>query len=741
MVLIRIVDVYTAPKFYFILDPWLHFSSGILCPEPGSVLQTSLDLTQQTRNNERISNSDLSSAAKSKIASGGAISKSTSATAFLKGTKNVWCQRESESNESESPGTHIASRMPTSSDPSLALPVSSKDLKRKRSSEGSPSAPEVCPPAKKIAVGLDAVPWRKYIYTDLHENEMRLFTLFPGNAMGILRGILWTTDIKTAGAYTTLSYVWGPEDQTQHLLRTPSGGLMILDSLHEALVSLRSKREPITLWIDALCINQNDKREKSRQINLLAEIFQRSVSTLAFIGGDGDHSNAIQMLAQVRARTVWGPSSEEWPEDLPRCPASWEERDMPSPEDSIWTSVAAFFRNPWFRRAWIVQEAVIARRLHLVHRNIRIDWNHLFLVMAHIEKGLETTVKDLSDSWAPFLKLAKLRHMEDRSGRVSILKLLENFRHTKASDPRDKYFSLLGIASDGNLEEFEPDYSSTLAEITQKFATALFRRFSEKKQAMLLLYRAGLSQNTGLPSWVADWFQEKPNGLHDVLGRGNAFDACGDLVEQIEYVPDRCELEVEAYLVDTIEHVTKSCNGADRREQRQYFAEVKECVEAFFGDIWDQEKMHRVLWEAPIAGAKHPKFAAPGDLSIYESWEAFMKFLDVERPDKKSARRTFEEKWNLERKSRVYRSLLEDEILNWRFFVLREWNLCGIGPSIIQEGDVIHLFHGGTVPFITRRSEERQGAYQLIGQCYLWGMMQGEGISYAELKQETVRLH
>ncbi|KAK7705562.1 hypothetical protein SLS64_007929 [Diaporthe eres] len=553
-----------------------------------------------------------------------------------------------------------------------------------------------------------------------------------------------------AGPYKTLSYVWGPEQQPMHVLKTPSGDLSIKDALFTALSTLRPKREPLTLWIDALCINQGDNREKTQQIALLPETFQRSASTLAFFGGGDEYSEAIQMLMQVRARMILGPWAKEWPEDLPRCPPSWEERGMPFPDDGIWAGVAALFANPWFRRAWIVQEAVIARRLKLIFGKTRVDWNHLFLVMEHIDKELEATEKIESSSWVPFLKLGRLRHVEDRSGRVSILKLLENFRHAKSSDPRDKFFSLLGIASDGNLDEFEPDYSSPIAEVTERFAVALIRRFSAEKQAMLLLYRAGLSLSYDLPSWVPEWFDEKPSGLHDALGRGNAFNACGDVQERINYVSDKAELEVAACLIGEVEYVTGSCNGFERSEQRTYFKEVKDLLEGVFGDVWDTDQRQRVLWEAPIAGAKHPKIAKPGDMSIQDSWEAFRALLKLDRQDQGNqdylpkgftAHPRDEDESSLETKSRVYQSLLSDEVRDWRFVILKERNLCGIAPNIVQEGDVVHIFHGGVVPFITRRSEEREGAYRLVGQCYIWGMMQGEGTSYEELVQETVRLH
>lgn len=756
LILIRITHAYTEPKFSLILDPWLHFISGILQLQTGCVFSASFNSMNHGAKKHAFShNTSLDSRPDQNVNIRPSVEPASDEAAHQDIPYNSQTASLNLSTSQPQMHTeHSSSEINPQHKESVArgyepgLPRTPMGRKRKRSPESSPGNSETYPPLKRTGV-VPSVQY-SYKYIKLQKKEIRLFTLFPGEGMECLQGMLWTTTSRKAGSYTTLSYVWGPQNQSMKVLRTPSGDIRIRDALHTALVGLRKKREPLTLWVDALCINQSDKREKSQQIILLAEIFQRSACTLAHIGGDENHSEAIQMLMQVRAHMVVGPSSEEWPEDLPRCPQSWGDRGMPFPEDQIWTRAAAFFENQWFRRAWIVQEAVVARKLKIVHGMTRVDWNHLFLVMEHIEKELETVDRTILNSWVPFLKLGRLRHIEDRSGRVSILKLLENFRHTKSSDPRDRFFSLLGIASDGNLEEFEPDYSSSLAVVTERFATALLRQFSEEKQAMLLLYRAGLSQSTTLPSWVPDWLEEKPSGLHDSLGRGNAFSACGDLPEQISLVPGTGEIEVEAFRIAEVEYVTASCNGVERFEQIEYFADIKGLLEEVFGDVWEKEQIRRVLWEAPIAGAKHPKVALPDDLSVQDSWKAFLKLLKIDWLDEEDHDESFQgpERYNagqdesgLETKSRVYQSLLGSEVRDWRFVILKERNLCGIAPNVVQQGDVVHIFHGGVVPFITRKSEEREGTYRLVGQCYIWGMMQGEGTIYEELDQETVRLH
>ncbi|KAJ3526679.1 hypothetical protein NM208_g11071 [Fusarium decemcellulare] len=59
----------------------------------------------------------------------------------------------------------------------------------------------------------------------------------------------------------------------------------ISPNLYAALVSLRQKcSEPLTLWVDYLCINQSDTDERSSQVRLMGEIFSHSSEVLIWLG-------------------------------------------------------------------------------------------------------------------------------------------------------------------------------------------------------------------------------------------------------------------------------------------------------------------------------------------------------------------------------------------------------------------------------------------------------------------------
>ena len=146
-------------------------------------------------------------------------------------------------------------------------------------------------------------------------------------------------------------------------------------------------------WVDAVCINQKNNKEKAQQVRLLPKTFQTATSTYAFLEGGKASDTAMEMLMQIRAKAACdkksklntyatsgtdsepgngskcettaaagsteadgissndGTEPEDWPEDLPNVPESWNERCIPRPDDAIWASVGVVFSLSWFRRA------------------------------------------------------------------------------------------------------------------------------------------------------------------------------------------------------------------------------------------------------------------------------------------------------------------------------------------------------------------------------------------------------
>lgn len=153
-------------------------------------------------------------------------------------------------------------------------------------------------------------------------------TLFPGSRGSDLRGIVYHALLNDPGNNRALSYTWGT-DTGNDTMWTPGGILQLTPSLHAALNCVRHPKEPMVLWVDALCINQDSNEEKEKQIRLLPHIFQRSTCVIAFLGSDDDSNAALVALMQIQAGVTFKDRPKEWPESLAKIPKSWEERPVP----------------------------------------------------------------------------------------------------------------------------------------------------------------------------------------------------------------------------------------------------------------------------------------------------------------------------------------------------------------------------------------------------------------------------
>jgi Heterokaryon incompatibility protein (HET) len=84
-------------------------------------------------------------------------------------------------------------------------------------------------------------------------------------------------------AYTALSYTW--DNQTaSHPIQCDNGVLLITKNCEAALRALREPQEPVTIWIDSICIDQSNVAEKGMQVALMGKIYQLASYVVVWLG-------------------------------------------------------------------------------------------------------------------------------------------------------------------------------------------------------------------------------------------------------------------------------------------------------------------------------------------------------------------------------------------------------------------------------------------------------------------------
>ncbi|KAI1395359.1 heterokaryon incompatibility protein-domain-containing protein [Hypoxylon fuscum] len=102
---------------------------------------------------------------------------------------------------------------------------------------------------------------------------------------------LRVVSLDSSPRFAALSYVWGdysvlaPDNLTIRLDDGRNAQIQITPNCREAIQTLGSKFGTITIWIDAVCINQEDVEEKASQILLMEDIYTRAEMVDASVNG------------------------------------------------------------------------------------------------------------------------------------------------------------------------------------------------------------------------------------------------------------------------------------------------------------------------------------------------------------------------------------------------------------------------------------------------------------------------
>jgi len=193
------------------------------------------------------------------------------------------------------------------------------------------------------------------------EQSIRLLTLLPGATTAKIQCILQVVDLSLAPTYEALSYVWGSQDSPTRIICNEIP-IRVGPNLAAALQRIRLESRSRVLWIDALCIDQSNLKERSPQVALMQDIYQRASGILMWLGNDEDGNveaalSLIDKAANLARQEAVSPipRPEEIKVEVPSLEKNMS-RDFPAPQDPSWEALVQLFRRPYFECIWILQE-------------------------------------------------------------------------------------------------------------------------------------------------------------------------------------------------------------------------------------------------------------------------------------------------------------------------------------------------------------------------------------------------
>ncbi len=88
---------------------------------------------------------------------------------------------------------------------------------------------------------------------------------------------------ETTYLYEALSYVWGSEEKPRSI-SIDGCDFAVGENLYAALCSLQHAHLERIIWIDAVCINQDNLVEKGQQVQRMNEIYARARGVIVWLG-------------------------------------------------------------------------------------------------------------------------------------------------------------------------------------------------------------------------------------------------------------------------------------------------------------------------------------------------------------------------------------------------------------------------------------------------------------------------
>jgi hypothetical protein len=135
-----------------------------------------------------------------------------------------------------------------------------------------------------------------YDTLDYHSQEIRVIDLLPGLRNDLIECVLQRQHLNDPSlGFEALSYEWGEPNPThsKYSILLDGKPFSIRENLWEALYHIRDPDKQRRLWIDAICINENDLEERSHQIGLMGDIYRHAKSVNVWLGNGGQGSEQL----------------------------------------------------------------------------------------------------------------------------------------------------------------------------------------------------------------------------------------------------------------------------------------------------------------------------------------------------------------------------------------------------------------------------------------------------------------
>ncbi|KAI0435782.1 hypothetical protein F4803DRAFT_557643 [Xylaria telfairii] len=501
-------------------------------------------------------------------------------------------------------------------------------------------------------------------------------------------------------SFEALSYVWGSTEASERAYEISDTSapkvICVTASLSQALRHLRRPRERRTLWVDAVCIDQQDAADVAAQVPRMDTIYRNASRVVVWLGQASEDSDAAMTQLAHLGRQV------ETVGNILLFPSpDAEDRHISSPcheiklEMAVWHAIEALLMRSWFQRVWTMQEIRLADHEALIQcGHATVGWKILVRALRCLNNKEQLALQTLKSRMRPVFDLAPV--MAEASVRSTMF-----MASTRGCfDPRDRVYGVLGLLPAHMRRRVSPRYDLPVIDV---YRDAFIAHTETVGRLELLGFSYPEGRKLPGPSWVPDWTSR----LRITYG-----------ISQFATGASRCHAALrskEKEMLDTLGVICATVTGVKRHALHGRKAGDEKPVHQLVEALLDWEPQESVMDdEQPYVTGDRSAFDAyamavckgmlmerfhttPYGASDYPSmaaWKTFLRCLRARQLDGAN----ISQRWLFH----IFDGLLETSWVETRegYF--------GLAPGGTRLGDVICILLGCDVPLLLRLSQKER---------------------------------
>ncbi|KAI1745488.1 heterokaryon incompatibility protein-domain-containing protein [Xylaria scruposa] len=353
---------------------------------------------------------------------------------------------------------------------------------------------------------------KPHVYQPLSQGHARFLRRVPQSNDELIFDFisLPVSDTEDGEKFIAISYCWGDLPPDRVLVLADGSTIPITAKVIHILQEIIHRTQSDVIWIDAICINQQDPIEKSDQIFLMTNIYHSAESVEIWL--DAGQSSRDALRTTIRDRNVSPNASFEVGLLRPRDSYSYY-----TPYTDL--EIFELMWSPWFERAWVVQEYCYSKQPNFHYGGMKIYIPFLEMVYRWGSDLAFSRMEDGDGSRCEVLIPPMIRHFDNLRARRRINAygphcpnpledVLAEFYYCKATKPLDNVIAFLGMANGEWLKSITIDYQRSPTAFYLDIVIAMMQYstdFSLFGFAGITSRRPLFSDEPNVPSWVPDF--------------------------------------------------------------------------------------------------------------------------------------------------------------------------------------------------------------------------------------------